>query len=85
MKNHVLAIGKYANGTKTVKVVQGSEIIETTSTYGSPSPVVVSEITLDVPDFMKSRSIAMQNERVKKDTRKVVNIFSNVHKKISAI
>lgn len=85
MKNHVLAIGKYANGTKTIKVVQGTEIVETSSTYGVPTLVVDPEITLDVPDFMKSRSTALKNERTKKDAGKVVSIFSTVHKKISAI
>lgn len=84
MKNHVLAIGKYANGSRTTKVVQGTSVIETTTTFDVPN-VEVPDINLDVPAFMKTRTAIMRQERLNKDNRKVVGIFSNTHKKPSVI
>lgn len=94
MEKNVFAIGKYANGTKNLKVVQGGEIVEFNTQSVSPVVEVPKDIasqpiksqkniTLDVPDFMKKRTQVMQNARIQKEKVTLYSISKDIMRKVS--
>jgi hypothetical protein len=94
MEKNVFAIGKYANGNKNLKVVQGGEIVEFNTRSVSPVVEVPKDttsqpiksqknITLDVPDFMKKRTQVMQNARIQKEKVTLYSISKDIMRKVS--